>query len=192
MPYDESKFDENVILEYILNTNDDSDIGYFFEVDSSYPDNMMEKTKNFPFAPENNIINPDNFSDYMKTIKPDTYTQIKKIIFDGSVKKNYLMHFRVLKFYVRQGLEVGKVHTVILFKPSKWLEKYINFNTQKKNRAKNDFEKDFYKLLNNAFFRKCMENVRDRIKIKLIKKDDTDKIIKQQSKSTFNGIYNSY
>ena len=49
----------------------------------------------------------------------------------------------MLKFYVRHGMELAKFHTVISFKQSKWLKKYINFNTQKRNRAKNDFEKDF-------------------------------------------------
>ena len=72
------------------------------------------------------------------------------------------------------------------------MEKYISFNTQKRNKAKNDFEKDFYKLLNNAFYGKTMENVRNRLKIKFIKKDDYREIIKQQSKLTFNGIHKSY
>ena len=75
---------------------------------------------------------------------------------------------------------------------SKWLEKYINFITQKRNQSVNDFEKDFYKLLNNAFYGKTMENIRNRIKVEFIKKDDTAKIIKQQSKLTLNGFHNSY
>ena len=63
--------------------------------------------------------------------------------------------------------------------------KNINFNTQKRSKAKNDFEKDFYKLLNNAFYGKTMKNVRNRLKIKFVKKDDYREIIKQQSKLTF-------
>ena len=82
LPYDEIKFDNNVKLEDILNTPEDSDIGYFIEVDLKYPHNIKEKTKPFPFAPENRKINLDEFSDYMKTIKPDTYTQTKKLICD--------------------------------------------------------------------------------------------------------------
>ena len=96
------------------------------------------------------------------------------------------------KFYVRHGMEVVKFHTVFSFKQSKWLEKYISFNTQKRNKAKKDFEKDFYKVLNNAFYGKTMENVRNRIKVKFIKKDDIDKNLKQQSKLTFDGIHKSY
>ena len=170
LPYDEIKFDNNVKLEGIINTPDDSDIGYFIEVDLKYPDNIKEKTKHFPFAPLNKKINPDDFSDYMKTNIPDTYTQTKKLICDWSDKKKYLVHYRMLKFYIRHGMTVEKVHNVISFKQSMWLEKYISFNTQKRNKAKNDFEKDFYKLLNNAFYGKTMENVRNRLKKKLSRK----------------------
>ena len=192
LPYDEIKFDKNVKLEDILITPDDSDIGCFVEVDLKYPDNIKEKTKNFPIAPMNKKINPDNFNDYMKTIKPDTYTQTKKLICDWSYKKKYLIHYRMLKFYVRHGMIVDKVHDIISFTQSRWLEKYINFNTQRRNKAKNDFEKDFYNLLNNAFYGKTMENVGNRLKIKYIKKDDYKEIIKQQSKLSFNGIHKSY
>ena len=192
LPYDEIKFDKNIELEDILNTPDDSDIGYFIEVDLKYPDNIKQKTKNFPFAPENKKINPDNFNDYMNEIKPDTYIQSSKLICDWSDKKNYLVHYRMLKFYIRHGMVVDKIHNIISFRQSRWLEKYINFNTQKRNKAKNDFEKDFYKLLNNAFYGKTMENVRNRLKIKFIKKDDYREIIKQQSKLTFDGIHKSY
>ena len=192
LPYDEIKFDNNVKLEDILNTPVDGDIGYFNEVDLTYPDNKNKKTKHFPFAPVNKKNNPDDFSDYMKEIKHETYNQTKKLICDWSDKKNYLVHNRLLKLYVRHGMIVEKVHNVISFKQSRWLEKYISFNTQKRNKAKKDFEKDFYKLLNNAFYGKTMENVHNRLKIKFIKKDDYREIIKQQSKLTFNGIHKSY
>ena len=192
LPFDEIKFEKDICLNDILNAPDDSDIGYFIEVDLKYPDNIKQKTKNFPFAPENKKINPDSFNDYMKKIKPDNYTATKKLICDRSDKKNYLIHYRMLKFYTRHGMIINKVHNIISFKQSKWLEKYINFNTQKRNMSKNDFEKDFYKLLNNAFYGKTMENVRNRLKIKFIKKDDQREILKQQSKLSFNGIHKSY
>ena len=86
------------------------------------------------------------------------------MICDWSDQKKYLIHYRMLKFYVRHGMVVDKIHERISFEQSNWLEKYINFNTQKRNQALNDFEKDFYKLLNNAFYGKTMENVRTRLK----------------------------
>ena len=114
------------------------------------------------------------------------------MISDWSDKKKYLIHYRMLNIYIRHGMIVDKLHNVISFKQNRWLEKYISFNTQKRNKAKNDFEKDFYKLLNNAFYGKTMENVRNRLKMKFVKKDDYIEIIKQQSKLTFNGIHKSY
>ena len=126
-----------------------------------------------------------------KTI-PDTYSQTKKLICDWSDKKNCLIHYRMLKFYVRHGLIFDKVHEINSFKQSKWLEKYLSFNTQKRNQAVNDFEKDFYKLLNNAFYGKTMEIVRNRLKNKFIKKDYYREKIQHQSKLTFNGVLKSY
>ena len=91
LPYDEIKFQQNVKLENILNTSDDSDTGYFIEIDLTYPDNIEKKTKSFPFAPVNKKFIRNKFSDYVEKIKPDTYTQTKKLICDWSDKKNYLI-----------------------------------------------------------------------------------------------------
>ena len=95
LPFDVIKFDKNVKLEDISNTPDDSDIGYFVEVDLSYPLKIKEKSKHFPFAPENKKINPDNFTTYKNKNKSNTYTQTKKLMCDWSDKKNYLIHYRM-------------------------------------------------------------------------------------------------
>ena len=179
-------------LDESLNTPDDADIGYFLEVDLNYPDNIKKKTKKFPFCPENKKINPDKYNDYMKKIKPKNYTKSKKLICDWTDKKKYLVPYRMLKFYVRHGMIVEKIHEIKSFKQSRCLENYIVFNTQKRNRAKNDFEKEFFKLLVNAAFGKFLENVRNRLELELVKKDNVKKIINQQSKLTFNGIQKSY
>ena len=63
---------------------------------------------------------------------------------------------------------VDKPHTIISFKQSSWLEKYRSFNTQKRNKAKDDFEKDFYKIINSALYGKTTKNVRNRLKIKFV------------------------
>ena len=128
----------------------------------------------------------------MKSIKPENYTKLKKLICDWSDKKKYLIHYRLLKFCVRHGMIVEKIHQIISFKQSKWLECYISFNTQKRNKAKNDFEKDCFILLNNAAFGKFLEIVRNRLELELIKKDNIKKIINQHSKLTINGIQKSY
>ena len=74
-------------LEEILNTPDDNEIGYFLEVDLKYPDNTKEKTKSFPFRPENKECDPDKYNDYMKKIEPKNYTKSKKVICDWTDEK---------------------------------------------------------------------------------------------------------
>ena len=138
LPYDKNKFYRNVQLEDKFNTPDDSDFGHFIEVDLTYPENIKEETKHFPFAPE-------------KKIEPDTYTQTKKLISDWSDKKNFLIHYRMLKIFNRHGMIIDKAHEIVSFKQSNWLVKLINFNTQKRIQAVNVFERDLYKLLKNAF-----------------------------------------
>ena len=76
----------------------------------------------------------------------------------------------MVRFYVRHGMVVDKIHAIISFKQSNWLEKKINFDTRKRNKAKNEFEKDFYKLFNNAIYSETMENVRNRLTLEFIKK----------------------
>ena len=127
----------------ILNTPDDSDIGYFLEVDLKYPDNIKEKTKKFPFCPENKFFPTEKYNDCMNKIKPKNYTKSENVICDWTDEKKYLIHYRMLKFYVRHGMVVEKIHENISFKQSKWLERYISFNIQKRNKAKNDFERLF-------------------------------------------------
>ena len=92
------------------------------------------------------------------------------LICDWTDKKKYLIHYRMLKIYIRHGMVLGKIHEIISFKQIKWLENYISFITQKRNRAKNDFEKDFFKFLVNAAFGKFLEDVRNRLRLDLMKK----------------------
>ena len=88
LPYDEIKFEKDICLEKILNTPNDNEIGYFLEVDLKYPDNIKQKSKFFPFCPENKKINPNKCNDYMNKIKPENYTKSKKLICDWTDKKN--------------------------------------------------------------------------------------------------------
>ena len=80
----------------------------------------------------------------MKKIQPKHYIPHEKLYCDWTDKKYYLIHYRMLKFDVRHGLANDKVHEIIALKQSKWLEKYNIFNTQKRNQAVKDFEKDLH------------------------------------------------
>ena len=106
LPYDENKFDKIVKVEDIINTPDDNDIGYFIDVDLTCPDNLKGEPKNFLFCLENKVIHNDKYNDYMNKIKPKIYIKAKKLIYDWTDKKNFLIRYRMLKFFVRHGMVV--------------------------------------------------------------------------------------
>ena len=111
---------------------------------------------------------------------------------DVTNKTKHMTHYRAFKIYINMGMKVTKIHTIYRFKQSAWLAKYIDHNTQRRTQAKTNFEKDLYKLMNNAFFGKTMENVRNRTNLEFDNHSEIDQIIKRQSKLSFRGIVNRY
>ena len=82
-------------------------------------------------------------------------------------------------------MRLTKVHRVIEFDQEPWMEPYIRINTEFRKLAKSDFETDFYKLMNNSVFGKTMENLRNRVDVKIVRDRETDKIRKLLSSPSF-------
>ena len=84
-------------------------------------------------------------------------------------KNNYVIHYRNLKQCLGSGMKLKEIHRIVKFKQKDWMKPYIDFNTQKRNEATNEADKNHFKLLNNAVYGKTMENMRKRIKIRIVK-----------------------
>ena len=85
---------------------------------------------------------------------------VKKLIQNLGNKSNYVLHYGILQLYLSLGIKLTKIHRVLKFKQSDWMKKYINFNTEKRTKAANSFEKYFFKLKINSVYGKTMENLR--------------------------------
>ena len=192
LPLNPCNYNLDQLVEDLLQIPDDNEYGFFIECDLEYPVEIKEKTKNFPFCPYQTKADPDLLSGYMNNVNQPNYKPTRKLMCDVTNKSKYMIHYRMFKFYLNQGMKVTKIHTIYKFKQSTWLGKYIDHNTQKRTVAKTNFEKDLYKLMNNAFFGKTMENLRDRTNLEFIDHSQIDQIIKRQSKLSFKGIVDHY
>ena len=127
---DISKFDEEFIKEY----DENSDKGYILEIDVEYPKNIHKLHSDLPFLPER-----------MKIRK------CTKLCCTVQNKEKYVVHIRALKLALNHGLKLAKVHRIIQFDQEAWLKPCIDMNNDLRKDSKNDFEKDFFKLMNNKF-----------------------------------------
>ena len=99
------------------------------------------------------------------------------------------MHIKSLKQVLNHGLKFKKIHRIIEFNQKAWLKPYIDTNRELRKLAKNDFEKDLFKLMNNAVFGKTMENIRKHMDIKLVTRDKKrNKLVSEPNYHTMNYI----
>ena len=154
--------------------DDNAKEGYIYECDLRYNPQIHDCTSEYPLAPEKLTVTHEMLSPYSRAVHEtvhcteESYIGTEKLIPNLKDKLNYVVHYRNLKFYADQGMIIQKIHRVLTFEQEPWLKPYIDFNTSKRKDAKNEFEKQFFKLLNNAVFGKTLESVRKRQNIHLV------------------------
>ncbi len=172
LPKKDLAFSNETSLETILNTEDEAETGYMVEIDIKFNKEIHERLKQMPPCPESLAPKEEWFSDYQRLVMKETKsnTKCKKLVPHLKEHLNYCIHYRNLKYIEKLGVTLGKVHNVISFTQDKWMKPYIDSNNERRTiaaKAGNKFEKDFFKLMNNATFGKTMENVRNRMNLHL-------------------------
>ncbi len=139
------------------------------EVDLEYPEELHDSHNEYPLAPERLLIG-----------------KVEKLVPNLNDKTKYVIHHENLKLYLRLGMRLAKIHRGITFVEEDFMKPYIDLNTELRAKATTDFEKDFFKLMNNAVFGKTMENVRNRVNVKLVTNEKAcNKLVK---KSNFKSV----
>ena len=139
--------------EKLLETPADATNGYIFEVDLEYPASLHRQHNDYPLAPEKMKVSKEQMSPYQQRLINElgiTSFETEKLVPNLMDKSRYVLHYRNLQLYLSLGLRIVKVHKVLQFNQSPWMQPYIEKNTHLRTTATNDFEKDFYKLMNNA------------------------------------------
>ena len=130
------------------------DTGYILQVDLEYTKELHNAHNDYPLAPENITIN-----------------KIDKLTPNLNKKTKYILHLKNLQLYLELGLKLTKIHKVLAFDQKDLMRPYIDLNTSLRTASNNDFEKDFFKLMNDSVFGKTMENIRNRVDIRPVNEE---------------------
>ena len=158
--------------EFIKIYNENSYKGYILEVDVKYPKELHDLHNDLPFLP--------------KKMKID---KCKKLVCNLHNKKKYVVHIKSLKQALNHGLKLKRIHRIIEFSQKAWFKPYKDMNKELRKLAKDDFEKDLFKLMNNAVFGKTVENIRKHRDIKLVTTNKKrSKLVSEPNYHTLNYI----
>jgi len=182
-PEESSAFQERLSPE-------ESNKGYVIECDITYPENLHELHNDYPLACESMEVQRPWLSGYQEGLLGDkNLGKCRKLVPNLMSKKNYVVHYRNLQQYLALGLRVTKIHRVLEFEQKPFMKSYIELNTELRKKAKTDFEKDFFKLMNNSCFGKTMEDVRKRKDIRLIRSSDVRALNKKTASPLFQSMH---
>ena len=158
----------SILNECVQQNLADLDYGYLCEVDIEIPVELHDFLDDLPVAPEHGC-------------PPDS--KVKKLLLTHRKKTNYVLHWRLLQMYLELGVKVTKIHRAVKFAQACVFADYISKNTKKRASALSEFEKNFYKLLNNALYGKTVENLKKRINLRLCQTSKS--LITYTSKASF-------
>jgi hypothetical protein len=129
---------------------------------------MCIRDSDYPFLVEKMVISDTMLSPEQLSLRTVKYNPIAKLVPNLMNKRNYVCHIEILKQAIAAGLILRRIHKVLQFSHSNWMEQYINQNTTRRAASNNNFEKDFFKLMNNSVFGKTMENIRKRVRVEIV------------------------
>ena len=173
LPYKNFEWLNPDTYEYfdVMSIEDDNKFGYILEVTLDYPKHLHDLHDMYPLAPEKLNIEYSNLSPYALSVIKKCEMKYKnsgtKLMSTLKPKKNYIIHYRNLKLYLSLGMVLQKIHKILKFNQKAWMKPYIDYNTNQRKLTTSSFEKEFFKLMNNSAFGKCMENVKKRVQMQL-------------------------
>ena len=166
------------IHKSIMKIDHEGPEGVILEVDLEIDPELHDKFNELPPAPIKRCVNPEELSrTYQQPLMADIGTgtgiyRTPKLICDLANKTGYIAHYSTLQEYIKMGVKITKVHRGIQFCQKAWMAEYINFNTFKRSQARNEFEKNFWKLMNNSSFGKTIEQKRRRQNVVIVTNEE--------------------
>jgi hypothetical protein len=128
----------------VMDELDQRDVNFYLEVDATFPPNIHDWMSDYPMLPE-------------KLAPPNGTTE--KLINHLGPRRKYVLAYETYLLALQHGVHFSNIHRILRFQQSAWLKAYIEFNTQERQKAKNKFQQDYFKLMNNALFGKFLEDV---------------------------------
>ena len=173
LPYGGFKFlsEEKIKVFDLGMISENSLSGYILKVDLEYPEELHDSHNGYPLYPEKIELGYEMLSNYCKEIV-DWYSikvvGVKQLISNLGNKIEYIIPYKNLKYYLSLGVKLIKIHKILSFKQGNWLKKYVDFNTEKRQKSPDQLSKDLYELIINCIYGKSVKNIRKRINVKLI------------------------
>ena len=163
---------------------------YIIEVDLEYQQSLHDYHNDYPLAVESKMITEEQLSPFNKTFlknNKEKFKSTRKLCPDLHDKYNYVCSLKNLQLFLQHGLKLKKIHRVLAADQSNFLKPYIDFNSEKRQKATSKFEQDFFKLANNSIYGKFIESLRNRTNVDIVKDEKTAKRL--TSKPQFLGFH---